>query len=195
MTNDYKWDKYDYTAVKTPTLRAEGRDNVLLFHTPDESAHVYLNDFGVDKVVHFDVHGAKSRTIAMTEAHHIVRGEDNEARDVYHFLTPNKLPLRLGLTVHRKAGGWSSTPHPFELTPEPGFEEIFFFVLNDPWGRAVSVRRGMWHDGTFIDRIDLVRSHMFSTIPMGYHPVGSEPGVFVSYVWAYLAKKKEWEKI
>jgi 5-deoxy-D-glucuronate isomerase len=46
-----------------------------------------------------------------------------------------------------------------------------------------------------VDASWLVRDRSFGTIPMGYHPVVGEPGVHVSYVWAYLVKKKEWEKI
>ena len=90
---------------------------------------------------------------------------------------------------------WSSLPHPFENHSEPDFEEVFFYLLSGGSKRALQVGRGLWADGSKVDAAWLVADRTFSVIPMGYHPLVAEPGVTASYVWAYLAKKKEWEKI
>ena len=60
-----------------------------------------------------------------------------------------------------------------------------------------SIQRGngVWFDNQNIDDIWIVKDRTFGTVPMGYHPVVAEPGVHVSYVWVYLCKKSEWEKI
>ena len=61
--------------------------------------------------------------------------------------------------------------------------------------RGIQVGKGVWEDGTPVDEVWPIKDRMFSAVPMGYHPVVGEPGVNVSYVWAYLAKKKSWEKV
>ena len=103
--------------------------------------------------------------------------------------------MRLGITQHRGQGTWSSLPHAFELHTEPGFEEVFFYLLDGSPQRAIQVGRGVWQDNSPVDAIWPVSDRTFGVVPMGYHPVVGEPGVRVSYVWVYLAKKKAWEKI
>lgn len=177
------------------SLDVAGDDSVLVFETGKERAEVYLENGDIARVL-VHVSGTLS-IIHNSQRHHIVVGEGNTGRDVYHYLKPGgPAPyLRLGITRHSNYGTWSSLPHPFELNPEPGFEEVFFHMLEGSTKRAIQVGRGLWWDGTPVDEVWSVADHTFSTIPMGYHPVVGEPGVRVSYVWAYLAKKKEWEKI
>lgn len=180
-------------------LKAEGSDNRLEFTTPTEKATVFLNDKGaITKVVHVDLKKNKENVIPFEKCHHIVVGDSNWKRNVYHYLKPNSeshLQLRLGLTVHDGYGTWSSLPHDFENRLEDGFEEVFFYVLEGGPKKAFQVGRGVWADGKEVDEIWPVADRSFSVIPMGYHPVVGEPHVNVAYVWAYLAKKKEWEKI
>ena len=180
---------------KLLTLRVTGEAEVLTIETGQEVAKVYLKDSDIDRVV-CSASGTSS-VISAEQAHHIVVGEGNAQRDVYHYLKPNgPAPhLRLGITKHRGYGTWSSLPHPFELSAEPGFEEVFFYLLHGGSERAVQVGRGVWCDGTPAEAAWFVADRSWSTIPMGYHPVVGEPGVHVSYIWAYLAKKKHWEKI
>jgi len=138
------------------------------------------------------------KTIAAADAKHIVVGAGNWERDVYHYLIPNPAPhlqLRLGITIHRGAGTWSSLPHDFENAPEAGFEEVFFYLLEGTTQRAIQVGRGLWEDGGAVDEVWAVGDREFGAVPMGYHPVVGEPGVQVKYIWAYLAKKQAWEKI
>ncbi len=177
------------------TLKVKGEGDLLTFETPSEKAEVYLKNNSIEKVsVTAD---GKKDLISFSESHHIVVGEGNFKRDVYHFLTPKGLAphLRLGLTQHQGLGTWSSLPHPFELKPELGFEELFFYLLHGGSERALQVGKGVWCDGAQVDAAWFVQDRSWGVIPMGYHPVVGEPQVHVSYVWAYLAKKKEWEKI
>jgi len=177
------------------TLSAWGDSDVLTFETGHEEAKVYLADREIDHVA--CTLSGTGAVIKPAQAHHIVVGEGNAQRDVYHYLTPGgPAPfLRLGITKHRGHGTWSSLPHPFELNAELGFEEVFFYLLNGEGARAIQVGKGVWCDGTPVDTAWFVRDHSWSTIPMGYHPVVGEPDVHVSYIWAYLAKEKHWEKI
>jgi 5-deoxy-D-glucuronate isomerase len=180
---------------KLLTLKVGGESDVLTFETGQEKAEVYLVDGNIERVV-CSVSGTRT-VINREQAHHVVVGEGNAQRDVYHYLKPNEAApsLRLGITKHRGFGTWSSLPHPFELIPELGFEEVFFHLLKGGSGRAIQVGKGVWCDGTPVDQAWFVRDHSWSTIPMGYHPVVGEPEVHVSYIWAYPAKKKQWEKI
>jgi len=177
------------------TLRAGGDRDVLIYEAGAERAEVHLQGKDIGKVVFHS--GGKGKVIESKDAHHIVVGEGNVQRDVYHYLKPGgPAPrLRMGITKHRGPGTWSSLPHPFELNPEPGFEEVFFYLLDGATKRAWQVGKGVWHDMSPVDAAWAVKDRSFSTIPMGFHPVVGEPGVHVSYVWAYLVKKKEWEKI
>ena len=177
------------------TLRVGEEYNILVFETENEKAEVYIKDRDIAKVICYV--GGNKTIIENNQSHHIVVGEGNAQRDVYHYLKPNGPSpfLRLGITKHRGFGTWSSLPHPFELNPELGFEEVFFYLLDGGSKRAIQVGKGVWHDGSSVDEAWFVNDKSWSTIPMGYHPVVGEPGVHVSYIWAYLAKKREWEKI
>jgi len=177
------------------TLKVRGESDLLVIEAGQEKAEVRLADGSIRQVV-CTVDGTRV-TIDASQAQHVVVGEGNAERDVYHFLKPGgpAPSLRLGITKHRGYGTWSSLPHAFELRPETGFEEVFFHLLKGGSGRAIQVGKGVWCDGAAVDEAWFVLDHTWSTIPMGYHPVVGEPGVHVSYVWAYLAKKKEWEKI
>ncbi|MAG12692.1 hypothetical protein CL630_02650 [bacterium] len=194
------------------TLKVERLSNsVLVFQAPLERAEVHLSLDGgdIEEIIfsaeggtqideHHRFSGVNESTIKKDAAHCVVVGEgQNETRDVVHFLKPGgpAPTMRLGITHHRGEGTWSSLPHDFELNTEPGFEEVFFYVLKGGTQKAIQVGRGMWHDGEDVDGVWPVRNETFGTVPMGYHPVVGEPGVRVSYVWAYLAKHKHWEKI
>lgn len=180
---------------KLETLRVSGSEDILVFETEIEKAEVYIEDNDISKVIY--IANDSEIVIKKSQRYHLVVGEDNTQRDVYHYLKPNgPAPfLRLGITVHQGLGTWSSLPHDFELRTEPGFEEVFFHLLRGSSKRAIQVGKGMWNNGSIVDMAWFVNDHSWSTIPMGYHPVVGEPGVKVSYIWAYLAKKKEWEKI
>ena len=187
----YPWSN----ANKLQTMQVSGTNDVLSFSTEHENAEVYLEGRSIAKVV-CTAKGVTTEILAK-DAYHIVVGESNWERDVYHFLKPNgpAPTLRLGITVHSGFGTWSSLPHPFELNLEPNFEEVFFHLLEGGSQRAVQLGRGVWADNTAVDEAWLVKDRTFSTIPMGYHPVVGEPHVKVAYVWAYLAKTPAWEKV
>ncbi len=187
----YEWSN----EVRLATLKASGADSKLLFATPIEEAEVYLRDGDIERVIHR--YGGQETCVYNKDAYHIVVGEGNVQRDVYHYLRPNgpAPQMRLGITKHRGASTWSSLPHDFELNLEHGFEEVFFYLLESSKQRAIQVGEGMWYDGTMVNAPWFVRDHTFGTIPMGYHPVVGEPGVAVRYVWVYVCKYKHWEKI
>ena len=191
-----------YPFCKTAALQdlsAKGADGRLTFLTPKERAVVELTEAGgIARVVHTDLTTDRTSTITPAEAKAVVVGERNWQRDVYHYLKPNPQPhlqLRLGLTVHRGEGTWSSLPHDFENHLEPGFEEVFFYLLKGGPKRALQLGRGVWMDNAAVDEAWPVQDHSFGVVPMGYHPVVGEPGVQVSYVWAYIVKQPGWEKI
>lgn len=134
--------------------------------------------------------------IPLTAAKEI--GHGNHARKVYHYLNRQFVPsngLRAGLTIHSSSSTWSSLPHDFELNPELGFEEIFFFHVSGGTNKGLQIRRGVWFDGTAIDDISGFESKDFLPVPMGYHPVVGEPNVLISYLWCYIAKYEHWEKL
>jgi 5-deoxy-D-glucuronate isomerase len=187
----YPWNNEE----KLLTLRVSGESDVLTLETGREEAKVYLADGDIDRLV-CNISGT-STVINPAQAHHIVVGAGTAQRDVYHYLKPNgPAPfLRVGITKHRGYGTWSSLPHSFELNTELGFEEVFFYLLKGGSGRAIQVGKGVWCDGAPVDKAWFVSDHSWSTIPMGYHPVVGEPEVHVTYIWAYLSKKKHWEKI
>ena len=180
---------------KLSTLRADFKDDVLIFEAGDEKAEVYLDGSNIKKVVYYNA--GKKTVLDDKDCRAIVVGENNWQRDVYHYLKP-KGPapfMRLGITKHRGVATWSSLPHDFELNTEPGFEEIFFYILEGEPKKAVQVGKGVWFDNTPVDSAWLVGDKTFGVVPMGYHPVAGLPGVKVSYVWVYLAKKRKWEKV
>lgn len=178
------------------SLKVSGKNDILTFETKLEHVEAHIEQSNLSKVI-CHMHDGKAITITKDQSHHIVVGKGNTERDVYHFLKPGgPCPhLRLGITKHRGLSTWSSLPHPFELNCEHGFEEVFFYLLEGGPKRALQVGRGMWCDGSRVDNVWMVHDRSWCTIPMGYHPVVGEPEVAVSYIWAYLAKKKEWEKI
>jgi 5-deoxy-D-glucuronate isomerase len=190
--NDGRWIKQ----APLPTLDVKLEGRVLTVIGGDEHATVRLGDDDRIDAVEFrcgDVH----RVINRADALSIVVGEKTWERDVVHFLAPGgPAPrMRLGLTVHRAEGTWSSLPHAFELNAELGFEEAFLYLLYGGTQRAIQVGRGVWSDGAPVDEAWTVEHRTLSTIPMGYHPLVGEPGVQVSYVWVYLVKHPHWEKI
>lgn len=187
----YKWNNEN----KLDTLKVGGENDVLVFEAGDEKAKVYIENNDIVKVV--CEYQGKTETVEKSQTVHLNPGEDNTKRDVYHFAKPNGfLPtIRLGITQHRGISTWSSLPHEFELNTEPGFEEVFFHILEGGPKRAIQLGKGVWSDNSPVDKAWFVYDRSFSTIPMGYHPVVGEPGVKVSYIWAYLAKKPAWEKV
>ena len=182
-----------------PTLKVREKDSRLFFSTPSEEAEVIISHNNrIERVIHRDLLKKNEWQVNHDDSHSIVVGADNCERDVYHFLLPSNeqhLQIRLGQTIHRGHGTWSSLPHDFENYPELGFEEAFYYLLSGGTKKAIQVGRGLWDDGSVVDAMWAVKDRQFSNIPMGFHPVVGEPGVQVSYIWAYLAKKKEWEKI
>lgn len=176
-------------------LQVDDEENILIFKTDKETVKVHIEERDIARVV--CISGGNTVVVDNADAYHTVVGEENFQRDVYHYLKPGGPSqfLRLGITKHRGYGTWSSLPHPFELRPELGFEEVFFYLLSGGPQRAIQVGKGVWHDGIEVNDAWFVNGNSWSTIPMGYHPVVGEPHVNVSYIWAYLAKKKEWEKI
>lgn len=188
---------YDWSNIaRLDTLKITGEGDLLVCEAPGERAEVHLKDGTIDKVV-FSVAGGPSITIGAKDAHAMVVGSGNAQRDVYHYLKPGGAAptMRLGITVHRGEGTWSSLPHDFELNTEPGFEEVFFYILKGGSKRGIQVGKGVWFDNTAVDTVWPIKDQTFGSVPMGYHPVVGEPGVHVSYVWTYLAKKKSWEKV
>lgn len=186
----YNW----FNEQRLPTLKTDGEGDQLRFSTVDQEVVVHLKKYDIVQVV---CTAKGTTTVLDTPVKKLVVGEGNTTRDVFHYLTPGgpAPTLRLGITKHQGIGSWSSLPHPFELHPEPGFEEAFFYLLEGASQRAIQVGKGVWFDSTNVDGIWHVRDRGWCTIPMGYHPVVGEPGVKVSYVWAYLAKHSHWEKV
>ena len=187
----YKWNN----EKKLISLDCEGKEGVLNFTTESEKAIVYLNEGDIEKVI-YKCSGEET-VITKKDRFHIVVGEGNSQRDVYHYLKP-KGPapqMRLGITKHNGRGTWSSLPHDFELNTEPGFEEIFFYILEGGTQKAIQRGEGVWYDNSPVNDCWLVKNKTFGMVPMGYHPIVGEPDVSVSYVWVYICKKPEWEKI
>jgi|TARA_B100000315_G_C14509899_1_gene556468 5-deoxy-D-glucuronate isomerase len=176
-------------------LKVSGENDRLVFTSNSEKATVNIVDNDIESV-NYECNN-KTFIIDKKERHHIVVGEENSQRNVYHYLKPGgpAPTIRLGITKHIGEGTWSSLPHDFELNTESGFEEIFFYLLKGASQRAIQRGKGVWHTNESVDGAWLVDNKTFGTVPMGYHPVVGEPGVHVSYIWVYLCKKPEWEKI
>jgi len=187
----YQW----CNEIKLDVLQVSDVGSKLIFKTDTEEAEVYLEGTDISRVVFR--HDNQETVIQNKDSYHIVVGEGNAQRDVYHFLKPSgpAPQLRLGITKHRGTGTWSSLPHDFELNLEPGFEEVFFYLISGGNQRAIQVGEGMWQNGERVQATWFVHDHSFGTVPMGYHPVVGEPGVSVNYVWVYVCKKQAWEKI
>ena len=178
-----------------PNLKAWGEGNKIFFETKNERAEVTIEGQWIKSVKYID--DKNQITIEDSLAKKITVGRDNFMRDVYHFLIPSgpAPTMRLGLTVHCGKGTWSSLPHDFELNLEPDFEEVFFYLLDGGEKQAIQVGQGVWSDNSKVNSAWRVSDKTFSAVPMGYHPVGAEPGVSVAYVWAYLCKHNRWEKV
>ena len=187
----YQWNN----EKRLKNLKAKGQNNILTFEAGKEKAKVYLKNRDIEKVI-FSL-SQNEWIITKNQRHHVVVGEKNTQRDVYHYFKKGgpAPTMRIGITKHKGVGTWSSLPHPFELQPETGFEEVFFYLLKGGTKRALQIGRGVWYNKTPVDSVWPVNDHSFSVIPMGYHPIVAEPSVYVSYVWVYLAKKAEWEKL
>ena len=184
---------------KLKELSVELKGNMYTIEYIDEVVVIELNkDPRLSKFMRTNVRTSTVPKLAK-DAHHIVVGKANLKRDVYHFTKPDGLlpTLRCWLTVHSGKNTWSSTPHPFELNPVEGFEEVFLYLLSKgEWSNsAIQTGHGWWENGDKVSDIWQVYDRDISAIPMGYHPVVGEPGVTVAYIWAYLAKKDEWEKL
>ena len=178
---------------KLKDLKVEVVDDKYVINYKNETISIYFKDEKPHSFILGD--GEDAYSMKVEQSHHIIVGEGNLKRDVWHFSTPHgPLPtLRCGYTVHSGENTWSSMPHPFEENPEEGFEEVFLYLLKG--GTAIQNGIGMWQNGEEISDLWRVFDRDISAIPMGYHPVVGEPGVHVSYIWAYLAKHKNWEKI
>ena len=126
---------------------------------------------------------------------HRRRGYGITSRDVWQIVTKDHCQaLRLGLTTH--ISYFSSTPHTFELVPEPGFEEVFYFMTE---GKLLLEGAGLWSSGEPVDDAWPVIGGQFAQIPMGHHRVVALPDArglapAVSYIWCYLCTKEAWEK-
>ena len=181
--------------IKLDALCAHGSDGRIVFETQTEVAEVFFEENNIKRVVHKEK-GVET-IIESAEAKYLEVGHGNTKRYVHHYLMPGgpASELRIGITEHSSLGTWSSLPHDFELNLEEGFEEVFFYLLSGGKSRAIQLGEGLWCDGSRVNACWFVENNSFSTIPMGYHPVVGEPGVLVRYIWAYVCKKPEWEKI
>lgn len=178
------------------TLQGKYSDDCVTFTARNESAVVTIQDGKIESVEH-TFEGVSKKIQEPLKKLKI--GERNFKRTVDHFVIKNtngEALMRLGQTFHVGDGGtWSSLPHDFENFPEEGFEELFFYILRGGSQRAIQVGKGLFHDGAPVDDAWIVSDREFSQVPMGYHPVGGEPDVVVSYIWCYLCTKSEWEKV
>ena len=150
-------------------LEAFGDKNELFFNAGSEKAKIHIVENDIESV-HYE-NNNKTIIIDKNDRHHIVVGGGNAKRDVYHYLKPGgpAATMRLGITKHIGEGTWSSQPHDFELNTEPGFEEIFFCLLNGTTKRAIQRGQGVWCTNQPVDDAWLVEDRMFSSVPMGYH--------------------------
>ena len=189
--NTHRWSRREIL----PTLSVEGNGDLIVFKAGDEIAEVQIKDLAIDNVLYSL--GDQKTKISTDQSKRIVVGSGNNKRYVDHYLYPSGPArfMRLGLTTHSGPGTWSSLPHGFELNPEEGFEEVFFYMNSGGTGKAIQVGEGVWADGSRISDCWRVDNFSFSTIPMGYHPVSAEPEVTVRYIWAYLCKHPRWEKV
>lgn len=187
----YPW----YNKSQLKTLKVSGEKDMLFFEAEAEKCEVYLKENDIQKVT--CITKGEKTIIERDQRYQLIVGEGNFKREVDHYLKPGgPAPfLRLGITKHCGLGTWSSLPHPFELNKDIGFEEVFFYLLDQGSKQALQVGQGVWWDGSPVNEVWRIKDRGWCTIPLGFHPVVGEPGVHVSYVWAYLAKKKEWEKI
>jgi hypothetical protein len=123
----------------------------------------------------------------------VTRGSGLTERRVIHYTNRSThRRLRVGLTIHQSV--FSSLPHPFEKDPVPGFEEAFYMV----GGKTLVEMQGLM--GTdYVDTAVACRGGDLVAVPMGWHRVVALPDddgnpTPLAYIWAYLAKRTEWEK-
>lgn len=182
---------------KFKKIHVSGSENAISIKTKNEDVLIKIQDSKIDHIVHKDLNTNIEKSV-FDPIKKLEIGEKTYQRNVSHYVLSGfngKNQLRIGQTFHVGPGGtWSSLPHDFENYPEDNFEEFFFYLLNGGSGRAIQVGKGLWNDGTNVDSSWFVQDKTFSPIPMGYHPVVGEPNVNVSYIWAYLCLKEEWEK-
>lgn len=136
--------------------------------------------------------------LPLWEARKVTVGEGEALRQVFHVVTrEHATALRVGLTVH--SGAFSSTPHSFELHPERGFEEVFWFHIPG-FGKALVEGDGLWPNGEPVDAAWPVEHGQLLQVPMGTHRVAGLPDddwetPYIVYVWGYLALHDRWEKL
>lgn len=183
--------------IKLPNISANYINSTYSVRTKFEEAKIKIKKNQISSVFYKTNLDEKFIRLSKNTFKTKIIGKDNYKRKVIHFLYPKnkKYKLRLGITHHLKLSSWSSLPHKFETNLERGFEEFFFYLLKNSPNSAVQVGQGVWHDFKKVDKSWLVKDKTFSVIPMGYHPVVGLPNVKVSYIWAYIAKHKRWEKI
>ncbi len=186
----------NFNNLETLKVNYDEKSQTLIFESNDEKAVVKIGADNDIDYVDYQYNG-DSHHIEKSERKHLTIGQDNFKREVYHYLLPRTFAkhMRLGITKHAGEGTWSSLPHDFELNLEPGFEEVFFYLIKGGSGRAIQVGKGVWCNNESVDGAWIVKDRTCSVVPMGYHPVGAEPHVSVSYIWIYLCKKPEWEKV
>jgi 5-deoxy-D-glucuronate isomerase len=184
--------------INLPNLKAFfDKKEQIFISTKNEEIKVLLKKNNIDKVYYKNNEDLKFNLLKKSKFKVKIIGEKYFKRKVIHFLYHkfDNFKLRVGVTHHIGEGSWSSLPHKFENRLEKGFEEFFFYLLKNKPEQAIQVGKGVWHNFKKVDSAWKVNNKSFSEIPMGYHPVVGLPNVKVSYVWAYLAKHKRWEKI
>jgi 5-deoxy-D-glucuronate isomerase len=170
----------------------ESGEHLITFtdYETDEQIVVYAPDdpYGVTMTVNGQI-------ISLFQSYQFIKGAGIAQRCVYHYVNREHcMALRAGLTVHDAA--FSSTPHEFELNPEPGFEECFYFLTT---GKGLLEGEGVWPDGAPVDAAWPIRDRCVAQVPMGWHRVvalpledGIAPSLF--YIWCYLCLHERWEK-
>lgn len=183
--------------IKLPNISAFYKNSTYVVKTKNEEANIKIINGKVSSVYYKTILDKKFIKLSKKSFKTRIIGKDNFKRKVIHFLYPKnkKFKLRLGITHHSKLSSWSSLPHKFETNLERGFEEFFFYLLKNSPKTAIQVGQGVWYNSKKVSKSWLVKDKTFSVIPMGYHPVVGLPNVKVSYIWAYIAKYKRWEKI
>ena len=175
-------------------LNKEGEFDTIRFTDIKENEHVDVSLSDRPTEIMMTIFG---KALYSGDATHFVKGKGITERDVWHFVTrEHATALRAGLTVHRSA--FSSTPHDFELNLEPGFEEVFVFMMPD-FTKGLLEGQGVWPDGESVDAAWPIRNRSMAQVPMGLHRVAVLPESdgrlpWLAYVWCYLCTKPEWEK-
>ena len=124
-----------------------------------------------------------------TQVHEI--GEGHLRRTVREIVGGHSITerLRLGEKINA-VGGWSSFPHHDHASDParaPLFEEVFLYFANPSKGGGLQRRQGLFTDGTAVDDVLIVKSNYYALMPLGTHPLVSDPDSQVMYVWAYAS--------